>query len=72
MLTYAKQSHTRYCLKQAKEKIRVKEMQAKERKRAAEQIKVLEAKLSKLKENVHQEFKTIDREIAELEILKKQ
>ena len=42
MLTYAKQSHTRYqeCLKQAKEKIRAKEMQAKERKRVAEQIKV--------------------------------
>ena len=42
MLTYAKQSHTRYqeCLKQAKEKIRAKEMQAKERKRVAEQIEV--------------------------------
>ena len=74
MLTYAKQSHASYqeCLKQAKEKIRAKEMQAKERKRGAEQIKVLEAKRSKLKENVHQELKTIDREIAELEILKKQ
>ena len=74
MLTYAKQSHTRYqeCLKQAKEKIRAKEMQARERKRAAEQIKVLEVKRSKLKENVHQELKTIDRKIAELEILKKQ
>ena len=73
MLTYAKQSHTRYqeCLKQAKEKIRAKEMQAKERKRVAEQIKVLEAKHS-MKENFHQELKTIDREIAELKILKKQ
>ena len=47
-------------------------MQAKERKRAAEQIKVLEAKRAKLKENVHQELKTIDRQIAELEIFKKQ
>ena len=68
MLTYAKQStlDTRYqeCSKKAKEKIRAKEMQAKERKRVAEQIKVSEAKRSKLKENVHQELKTINREIA--------
>ena len=50
MLTYAKQSHTRYqgCLKQVEEKIRAKEMHAKERKKAAEQIKVLEAKRSSI------------------------
>ena len=44
MLTYPRQSHSRYqeCLKQKREKATNEEKKAKERKRAAEQIKVLE------------------------------
>ena len=51
MLTYARQSHSRYqeCLKQKREKATNEEKKAKEKKRAAEQIKVLEEKRSKIK-----------------------
>ena len=56
MLTYARQSHSRYqeCLKQKREKATNEEKKAKEKKRAAEQIKVLEEKRSKIKEIAQQ------------------
>ena len=73
MLMYANQSHSRYqeCLKRNRDKILAVEQKAKERKRAAEQIKVLHEKRSKLKENVRNELSGIDREIAELEMATK-
>ena len=73
MLTYARQSHSRYqeCLKQKREKATNKEKKAKERKRAAEQIKVLEEKRSKIKEIAQQELRDIDKVISELELSRK-
>ena len=73
VLTYARQSHLRYqgCLKQKREKATNEEKNDKERKRAAEQIKVLEEKRSKIKETVQQELRDIDRVISELEVSQK-
>ena len=71
MLTYARQSHSRYqeCLKQKREKATNEER--KERKRAAEQIKVLEENRSKIKETAQQQLRSIDRVISELEVSRK-
>ena len=73
MLTYARQSHSRYqeCLKQKREKATNEEKKAKERKRAAEQIKVLEENRSKIKETAQQQLRSIDRVISELEVSRK-
>ena len=73
MPTYARQSHSRYqeCFKQKREKATNEEKKAKERKRAAEQIKVLEEKRSKIKETAQQELRDIDRVISELEVSRK-
>ena len=53
MLTYARQSHSHYqeCLKQSRLAASREVEKAKERKRAAEKIKVLEEKRSKIKES---------------------
>ena len=73
MLTYATQSHSRCqeCLKQKREKTINVEKKAKERKRASEQIKVLEEKRSKIKETAQHELRDIDRVISELEMSRK-
>ena len=73
MLTYARQSHSRYqeCLKQKREKATNEEKKAKERKRAAEQIKVLEEKRSTIKETAQQELRDIGRVISELVVSRK-
>ena len=54
-----------------RQKVSGNEQKAKERKRAAEAIKVLEAKRVKEKEGVRKEHSDTDREIAELEQSKK-
>ena len=73
MPRYARQSHSRYqeCLEQRREKSTNEEKKAKERKRAAEQVKVLEEKRSKIKETAQQELRDIDRVISELEVSRK-
>ena len=73
MLIYASKSHSRYqeCLKQKPEKATNEEKKAKERKRAAGQIKVLKEKRSKIKETAQQELRDIDRVISELEVSRK-
>ena len=73
MLTYVRQSHSRYqeCLKQKREKTTNEEEKAKERKRANERSKVLKEKRSKIKETVQQELRDIDRVISELEVSQK-
>ena len=73
MLTYARQSHSRYqeCLKQKREKATNEEQKAKERKRDAEKIKGLEEKRYKIKEIAQQELRDIDRVISELEVSRK-
>ena len=73
MLTYARQSHSRYreCLKQKREKATNEEKKDEERKGAAEKIKVLEEKRSKFKETAQQELRDIDRVISELEVSRK-
>ena len=73
ILSYPRQSHSCYqeCLKQKGEKAKNKEKKTKERKRAAEQIKVLEEKRSKNKETAQQELRDIDRVIYKLEVSRK-
>ena len=53
------------------EKAKTKEKKTKERKRAVEQIKVLEGKRPKIKETAQQELRDIDRVIYELEVSRK-
>ena len=73
MLTDASQSHSCYqqCLKQKREKATNEEKKAKERKRAAEQIKVLEENRSKIKETAQQQLRGIVRVISGLEVSRK-
>lgn len=69
ILLYANQSHSNYqqCIHRNRWKVSASEQKAKETKRAAEAIKVLEAKQVKLKEGVRKELSDIYREIAGLE-----
>ena len=72
MLTYATQSHSRYheCLKRKREQVSDEERKAKERKRAAESIKILEEKRLQLKEKMKDELNDINRNIVDLKCQK--
>ena len=73
MLSCENQSRSNYqqCLQINRHKVLANEQKAKERKRAAEAITILEARQLKLKERVRKELSDIGSEIGELEQSKK-
>jgi len=74
LLQYVRGSHFRYqeCLRKKRMSIQDEEQKASDRKRAADQIKVLKAKKNKMAQTVALESNNIDRDIADLEkMLKK-